>query len=573
LKALIQSFKNLKFRSKLLLSYIVVIIIPILILGLYSYKQSEKLLLQQANQGLRDSIIQIADNLSYKLNRYNNVADNIAYNKGVMTAFNEVYYNNYDIYYNLTNVIVPFFNTLQFINQDIKKFTVYTGTNIESYGDIVIPIKDAKLQPWYEEAMRSLVLTWYRNGDNLFGVRRLVNLGGESKNNILYIEVDYYDIFNSFDNILSNEYGVFVVDSKRNILYSYDDIKNKKSAIDKNSIMSLKKNNYYLNGVNYSVIKYTMDTENLIVYFYRPLNLVSIDASNITRATILIILICLAILILIIWIFTQTFVNRIDKLNRKLKLVEDGDLSIKVYSNTKDEIGMLTNSFARMLKKINELISEVYLSEIVQKGAEMKALQAQINPHFLYNSLSLINWKAISIDNLEISEIVTALSKFYRTTLNKGKNIISIRDEIENTKAYIQIQSIMHDYSFDIVYDIDEDIFCYYMINIIFQPIVENAIIHGIDCKTEGRGSLKITGHFNADNIEFMVVDNGCGMTEETAKKILVTTSNGYGLKNVQDRIKLLFGDEYGIYIESIVDKGTKVKIIIPKLSSSTTDL
>jgi two-component system sensor histidine kinase YesM len=195
----------------------------------------------------------------------------------------------------------------------------------------------------------------------------------------------------------------------------------------------------------------------------------------------------------------------------------------------------------------------------------MKALQVQIKHYFLYNYLSLINWKAISIDAKDISHITTTLSKFYRTTLNNGKNIISIREVIENTKAYLEIQLIMHDYSFDMIFNIDDKLYEFDMIKLILQPIIENAIEHGIDLKRNGRGQISITGTQTDHHVEFIIEDNGIGMDEKLIEEVLVKQSKGYGLHNVHKRIKTFFGGDYGIFINSELGKGIEVRVLIPR--------
>ena len=192
-------------------------------------------------------------------------------------------------------------------------------------------------------------------------------------------------------------------------------------------------------------------------------------------------------------------------------------------------------------------------------------MQAQINPHFLYNSLSIINWKALEADQEDISRITLSLSTFYRTALNKGKNILLVRDEIANIKAYLDIQLTMHDDSFDVIYDIDDSILKYETLNLILQPILENAIHHGIDLKQDGRGEICISGKEDDKDIRFAVSDNGVGMTQEQAELILTADSKGYGVRNVNERIKLYYGAEYAVCIDSEVGRGTTVTIHFPK--------
>lgn len=204
-------------------------------------------------------------------------------------------------------------------------------------------------------------------------------------------------------------------------------------------------------------------------------------------------------------------------------------------------------------------------AQILNKQTELTALQSQINPHFLYNTLSLINWKAIEADAEDISKITLALSTFYRTSLNKGKNVMSLSDELRNMRSYLDIQLMMHDYEFDVEFDVDESIGQYQSLNLMLQPLIENAIAHGIDVKTDGRGKLTITGKEDGDLIVLTVADNGVGMSDEQAARILTEESKGYGVRNVNERIKLYYGEQYSLQIESKIGQGTKASIRIPK--------
>jgi len=217
-----------------------------------------------------------------------------------------------------------------------------------------------------------------------------------------------------------------------------------------------------------------------------------------------------------------------------------------------------------MIHKIDTLIKEVYDSKLKQKEAEMMALQAQINPHFLYNVLSSINWRAIMIQADDISKTTQLLATFYRTALNKGRNIISVKEELENTISYIKIQSILHNESFEVHYDIEEEIYNYETIKLILQPIAENGIEHGLDVSQKDKKILKMTAKLQDSNICFQIEDNGIGISKDKSIEILQNLSKGYGMKNVNERIKMYYGDEYGIEIESTLGEGTKVSILVP---------
>ena len=214
--------------------------------------------------------------------------------------------------------------------------------------------------------------------------------------------------------------------------------------------------------------------------------------------------------------------------------------------------------------EINKLISQVYEAKIKLQKTEMKALQAQINPHFLYNSLSIINWKAIEADNEEISRITLALSTYYRTSLNKGETMTIAANEIRNIDAYLHIQLIMHDNSFQVIKEVQEDALSYSVPKLILQPLVENAIEHGLDVSEKEEKWLKISVHKEGDTLIMAVEDNGIGMSEEQARSIITYRSKGYGVRNVNDRITLLYGEEYHLRVKSRQGEGCRIEIVIP---------
>jgi two-component system sensor histidine kinase YesM len=218
-----------------------------------------------------------------------------------------------------------------------------------------------------------------------------------------------------------------------------------------------------------------------------------------------------------------------------------------------------------MVEKIKFLIEEVFEAKLNQKNYEMRALQQQINPHFLYNTLSMINFMAIESGQNDISKITLSLSDFYRTALNRGSNICSVADELKNMNAYLDIQQMMHDYEFEVEITVDDKIKECETPNLILQPIVENAIGHGIDLLEDRKGVLRVYATATGDEVYIMVEDNGVGMDEETKERMLSQNSKGYGMRNVNERIKLLYGEEYGLHIESVVGEGTVVTIRLPK--------
>ena len=256
--------------------------------------------------------------------------------------------------------------------------------------------------------------------------------------------------------------------------------------------------------------------------------------------------------------------KRVNLLHERMQEVKNGNLDIQIHDSLPDEIGELTNNFQQMVDEINHLIQESYKDKLLLKETQLKALQAQINPHFLYNCLSLINSKALMNKQPEISQMSQLLSVFYRTTLNKGRSETTLANEIKNIKSYLDIQRLLHDDSFEVIYQIDPNLPEVEVPNLLLQPLVENSLIHGILPNKSKYGNLFLTVSCVMDQIRFTVLDNGLGIPAEKLPTLLRTDSGGYGLKNVHERLQLAYGENYGLTINSIPGESTMVTFTIP---------
>jgi two-component system sensor histidine kinase YesM len=265
------------------------------------------------------------------------------------------------------------------------------------------------------------------------------------------------------------------------------------------------------------------------------------------------------------------YVNKpVMKLVEYMQIAEKGDFESKINEKRKDEFGYLYGSYNQMVDRIKKLIEELYEQKLVRTQMEVKALQKQINPHFLYNTLEIVNWIA-KVNNIDsISKIVVSLSNMYRITFNEGRDLIKINDMIYGVKCYMDIQKIRFGEGFTYEINIDPEIEHCYILNLIVQTIVENAVIHGIGIDERSTGGLvKIEGYMEDGDIIFVVEDNGRGMNEEKLRLVIANTNSpnvisDSGLRNVQKRIQLLYGNDYGINIESWYNKGTTVLLKVP---------
>ncbi|RKP55156.1 sensor histidine kinase [Cohnella endophytica] len=567
MKPFMRYFKNLRFKHKLFLSYSLVVVIPIMILGIYSFERAKFALEVQVENKWRVSLTQSASNIDNKVKQYESVADFIGINKRIQRILKNDYSDMFLLYDDMTHYLGPTLSDILYLNGDIDKIMIYCNKDIPEYGQFTRSSARVSDSSWFKEALTKPSL--YDDGGRVFAVRKIVSINNSATDlGVLYMEINVGKLLQGLAESITDQYGITVLDKHGNTVYARNTFIDSKYALNGSELPDTISHKMTFNGETYRFIRSEMPESGWSIYFYTPQKLMPVHGRDIIEATVLIAGICLVVLILIIWLFSNTFVKRIAWLNRMMLRVQNGDLQVEVSSDSSDEIGELINRFRVMLKRINNLIDDVYRSEITQKEAEFKALQAQINPHFLYNALSLINWKAKMIHAKDISDIANSISRFYRTTLNNGKNVISIRDELRNTQAYLEIQSVMHDNGFEVRYDVEEEIYSYDMIKLILQPIVENAIHHGIERMIEGRGLIVISGRLEGDSIEFLVSDNGPGMEQDVIDGIFVKQSVGYGLLNVHNRIRLFFGNAYGISIASDVGEGTIVKLQLPKFNN-----
>ena len=317
-------------------------------------------------------------------------------------------------------------------------------------------------------------------------------------------------------------------------------------------------------GEKYLVTRTDMKTTGWTLVSMVPYKSVMAETMAISGVMILAVAITLIVTLLLLNRILTGVVKPLKKLEKYMVQVNPDNMDQRMEILTDDEIGHLSMKFNQMMDRIRNLKEQVIEEQEDKRKYELQALQAQINPHFLYNTLSLINWKALAAGEEDISRMTLALSTFYRTALNRGRNVLQVETELSNTRAYLEIQSMLHDGDFDYEIEAQTEILQCESLNLILQPLVENAIHHGIEEKTDGRGKITVRGWKEDNCVWFMVEDNGVGMEQEVADKILTMESKGYGVRNVDERIRLCYGEKYAMKVESVVGKGTKMTIHFP---------
>ena len=267
----------------------------------------------------------------------------------------------------------------------------------------------------------------------------------------------------------------------------------------------------------------------------------------------------------IIYFFAGSFSDRIKRLSYQMSHWRDQDVGQEGSTDPADEVGRLGREYKEMRREIDELMQQKYESGIAIKDAELKALQAQINPHFLYNTLDLINWEAMERDAPEIGELVQMLARYYKSVLRKGFDTVSLHHEIEHIVTYVKIQNFRFDGRIHLKVEIPEELMSKKMLKLTLQPIIENSVSHGISAEDEGEETITVRAREEGGDLIIEVQDDGKGMTKEQLETILKVDENNshYAVFNIHDRICLKYGEGYGLRYESAVGQGTMVTIRI----------
>ncbi|MCI9533895.1 MAG: sensor histidine kinase [Lachnospiraceae bacterium] len=262
----------------------------------------------------------------------------------------------------------------------------------------------------------------------------------------------------------------------------------------------------------------------------------------------------------------------IEELEKSVNALEEGALDTEVYQGGSYEIQHLGRSIGDMAKRIQALMEDIVAEHESKRKSEFDTLQSQINPHFLYNTLDIIVWMIENEQKQEAVKVVTALARFFRISLSRGKSIIPVKDELEHVRSYLMIQQMRFKNKFTYDIQAEQEVLSLASLKLMLQPLVENAIYHGMEFM-DGDGEILIKVFIQEERLRFIIEDNGLGMTKEQVQGLLTEKKHsssrrgsGIGVKNVNERIRLYFGEEYGLFIRSEPDEGTAVEICLPAL-------
>lgn len=486
-------------------------------------------------------------------------------------------------------------NLLYEANKDkLRSIAVYN-----KYGSLMAaePVATQKEEPdvtkqeWFIQAMNRMENIHFSTPhvQNLFddgtyryywvlSASRVVELtnGTESQTGVLLVDMDYSGISRMMEQINASGNGqyYYLCDGNGNIIYHPHQVQLDNGMQSESSVKAAASDekiyDEYMEGVHRKVIVNSISYTGWKLVGVMPYSIFTTRMADIKQFVLVVSLLMAMMLELINQVVSVRISSPIMKLNNSVNKYEEGK-EPHIYIGGSEEIRHLGKSIQESYKQNLSLMKRVVWEQNERRKSELDVLQSQINPHFLYNTLDLITWMIEGEKNEEAAFMITQLAKLFRVSLSKGHTIISIRDELQHAQSYMNIQKIRYKNKFEVVFDIDPEILDHCVVKLVLQPILENAINYGIR-EMDGCGIINVCGKKADDRIILSVSDNGMGIPDDEIGFLLKDTNrirkrgSGVGLVNVNNRIKILFGGQYGLYIESELDEGTTVYINIPAI-------
>ena len=559
-------YGSASIRKKLVISYLLLITVPILVLGVYSYSVSKRNMERQTEETIRNNVRLMASDLETSLKRENDNIKYLSYNAKFRQVLKNSRGNQVEVAQVLNEVVEPIFWYFITSDYNMKGIEIYTPYVSQEVGSFLKPVGSSSEESWYQYHQKNFGTLWTYEDGSMFATRTLLDAQTASEPiGVLKLSIHPASVLEpiSSNTFLNN--GILLADTEGRPIYSRQ---TGTEQADQSVLTGAEAGTLYDGDQgDYILMSEEITTSGWRLYYYVTKIEITGRLYEILKSTLLIVGLCLAVSLFLIGILSKVLSRRILELKESAEKVAEGNFNLELNHNDSDEIGIVAKSLQTMCDRLNEMINRVYKAELEKKAMELKALQAMINPHFLYNCLSSIKWKAIRTGNDEISDLTGLLAKLYRTSLNGGKQITTVGSELENVKSYVELQRMTHENSFDAEYEFDETLLGYSMPNFLLQPIVENAIEHGINYQEEidGKGRLIVRLEDEDSHLIFSILNNGPRVELERLEEILNTPGKGYGIYNIEERIRIYYGAGCGVYASVTEDGYTNFTVKILK--------
>lgn len=580
----VRAMKPGGIQSTLMLVFSFISVLTMLLMGVLMYMRFSMLSRQETIESSRKLMEQTGESMEDYLVNMRQISDAVYYN---VVKENDFYDKREEIQKGM--------NLLYEANRDkLRTIALYNRDGSLVAAEPVASQKedpDVTRQEWYQKAVDKMEnihfsIPHIQNlfDDNSFryywviSSSRAVELteNRNSQTGVLLVDMDFSSISRMMKQIneVSNGQYYYLCDNNGQIIYHPRQIQISDGICRENSSVAASyKDGVYdeeFEDVQRKVIVNTISYTGWKLVGVIPYSLFSHEMINIRYFIGMVILLMAMMLIIINRVVTQRISRPILKLNHSVMEYEAGKKP-EIYIGGSSEIRHLGYSIQSSYEKSEELMQEIVWEQNERRKSELDALQSQINPHFLYNALDSITWMIEGERNDEAAFMISQLAKLFRISLSQGHTIISVRDELQHAKSYMNIQRIRYKDAFSVTFDVAPELEEYCAVKLTLQPILENSINYGVD-PMDDCGEIFIRVKKEEDLLVLSVEDNGIGMSEEEVS-LLLTDSNrkrkhgsGVGLVNINNRLQILFGKEYGLFIESEPDEGTRVSVRIPAI-------
>ncbi len=576
----LETFKISKsIQYKLFLCFILIVIVPAMTISICTYFVSLKILQDKVTRSFNQTVEYVAHNVEENVNQIKQVSDYMFSNKDIKDAINQQGKSKYQITKDAEILYEVFDNfSIATIFRSINTVRIYDldkllfSYSLDPTYTIMYDKKILESECFKEAIHNNGDIVWtdlntsyemnsHSNVPTLSMFRAIKNHKYAKTIGVMYLSIQP-DYFGNIGKNLNYTKGgqIFLVDNEGNTLNKQyynieEDIRIQDILEDPDNIV-IQKN---ISNINWKIIG-VISKKDIIN-----------DSTLIFRVATIAIVISILLSCIVWYVVSHSILRPIQALTVSCQKVRAGDLTAKVDIIGQDEVSILGNNFNYMIDKINELIRDIVEKQNRIKDAEYKTLQAQINPHFLYNTLNSIRWMAIIQKSDNIKQAVEALARLLRNTTSKTDIFIPVEEEVKNLADYIYIQKLAYTNKFEVEFDIDPKLLKSKCLKFILQPLVENAIFHGIEPKEEV-GSICIRVYSERDLIHFCIADDGVGIKQDKIDSLLegdeksaINRENTIGVNNINQRIKNIYGNQYGLFIDSKEGSYTKITIIIPK--------
>lgn len=566
------------FGYKLMISYIFLLVLPVVFVGIFAYNTSVHSITEQTSANIHGTLQQIQDNINYKTEDIMRLTDRLYYDR-TLADYLRRYDDGYYSYETTKSYLLPSLqSTIHSTKHNIALSVYIKNDTIPEVFFLYDGMDPLRKGPFYEmyHLQRIVDKEWYtsfpkeeyglttqwsqiesdKQFQNISLLRRLMDAFEPTDPKMIgfiKITVKISDILQSVDyQKIRKGSTLYIENELHEVIYISSDDPN----ITAEHIHSL-------DNQDFLQIKQPIPSLNWTLVANIPNHELKKELFNVKIVTLLLCIISIVVFSMAGVFLSAYFSKRVTKIVSVLSSFQEGDFHKRLRYKGHDEFNQIASALNDMGENMNQLIQDVYLSNLQKKEAELESLQAQINPHFLYNTLSSINRLAQFGETEKHREMVSGLAKFYRLSLNDGLTIISIEKELQQVQAYIDIKKIQYESRMNFSYDIDEEVLKYDTVKLILQPFVENILEHAWYAD---RIHIRIVATAEPSGITFKIIDDGMGMNIETIDQIFNKKGIkiGYGIRNVDQRIKLQFGEAFGVSLHSRLGIGTTAKLTIP---------